>query len=112
MNKPYESYQDHVKLPRDFVNWEWYDCVNTFTVFTHCLIMANPKQVKWRGLIIEQGQFVTTFDKLSEETGLSRQNLRTAFRNLESTFEIKRLSTNHRTLITVLKYDLYKVSND
>ena len=63
------------------------------------------------GQIIKRGQLITSQDKLAEELGLSRQQVRTALNKLEKTQEITKLSDNKGTLITVNNYDLYQ-SND
>ena len=70
--------------------------------------MANWEPKKWKGQNIERGQFITSFSILSGQTGLSIQNVRTSLEKLESTNELTHKSTNHFTLITVLKYNDYQ----
>ena len=96
-----------IQLHRKFIDWEWYDDINTKILFIHCLLRANHTNKKWRGRDIKRGDFLTSYSNLSLETGLSVQKIRTAIFNLESTGEITRTSTNKLTKITICKYDTY-----
>ena len=96
-----------IKLHRSFLDWEWYDCPNTCRLFIFCMLRANHKDTKWRGIPIKRGQFITSYDKLSIGTGLSVRNVRTSLKNLESTGEVTRESTNHMTMLTVCNYSTY-----
>jgi len=77
-------------------------------LWLHILLKANWKDKSWRGKLIERGQLITSFQNLAEETGLSIQQIRTAFSKLESTGEVTRQSTNYFTLVTVCKYAEYQ----
>ena len=102
----------YIKLHRKLVNWEWYTDQNTFKLFIHCLLMANHKPNKWRGTVIDTGEFVTSLEKLSVDTGLTIQQVRTSLKRLISTEEIEKKSTNHFTSIKVLKYCDYQTSEN
>jgi len=97
-----------IKIHRKFIEWEWYDDMNTKTLFIHCLLMANHEPKKWRGEIIERGSFITSIGKLAEGTQLSIQNVRTCLKNLESTGEVTRKSTSKLTKLTICKYGTYQ----
>lgn len=97
-----------IKLHRKIVDWEWYDDVPTKSLFIHLMILANHKENKWRGQVIEKGSLVTSISSLSQQTGLSRQEVRTALKHLEKTGEINKQTTNHNTLIIVLNYARYQ----
>lgn len=97
-----------VKLFRKFTEWEWYGDINTKTVFIHLLLIANFEEKRWMGRIIERGQAVIGLFSLSEELGLSIQQIRTALGKLESTGEISRKSTNRFTIVTICKYEQYQ----
>ena len=60
--------QGWIKFHRKFINWEWYDDINTSRLFIHCLLRANHQDKKWRGITIKMGQFVTSLSKLSTES--------------------------------------------
>lgn len=98
----------YIKLFRGMIDWEWYTDVNTKVLFLHCLLMANWSDKDWHGTVIKRGQFVTSIDILSRETGLSIQEVRTALEHLESTNEITRTSTNKNTTISVVSYDKFQ----
>ncbi len=100
----------YIKLHRKLVNWEWYTDIPTKTLFIHLLLVANHKPNKWRGMVIGTGQCITSFEKLSVQTGLSIQQIRTSMQKLISTNEIEKTSTNQFTLIKVLKYNDYQTS--
>lgn len=100
-----------IKAWRRILKWEWYKEGNTIRVFMHLLFTANFKQNKWQGIIIKAGQTVTSYAKLSEETGISVQSVRTSINRLISTGEITYQSTNKYSVITICNWALYQ-SND
>ena len=101
-----------IKLHRGLTEWEWYDDINTSRLFIHCLLKANHKDKKWRGLDIKRGSFWTSLDTLSEETGLSKKCVRTSLDRLKATCELA--DKGHSTgrlrgrMVTVCKYDSYQ----
>jgi hypothetical protein len=101
--------QGWIKLHRSILDWEWYDEINTFKVFLHCLLRANHKEKKWRGQTIKAGSFITSYANLSVECKLSTQQVRTALNKLRDTKELAIKTTNKYTMITVCKYDSYQV---
>lgn len=107
--------QGWIQLYRKFIDWEWYTDINTKSLFIHCLLRANHKDGKWRGNEVKRGQFLTSLNHLSQETGLSVRNIRTSLKHLESTGEVTRKATHQLTKITVCNYDTYnnlKTSSD
>ncbi len=73
--------QGWIQLYRKFMDWEWYTDTNTKSLFIHCLLKANHKEGKWRGHKIGRGQFLTSLNNLSQETGLSVRNVRTSLKH-------------------------------
>lgn len=100
-----------IKLHRKFLEWEWYGDHKVVSLFLHCLLKANHKDKKWRGNLIPRGTFITSYDSLSKETGLTKRELRTAFKKLESTGEIDKRSTSVNSWVTVTKYNEYQGSD-
>ena len=98
-----------IKLHRRFLEWEWFDSAEMVKVFLYLLLSANFEDKKWHGQTIGRGQILTSWDSLSEATGISVQTLRTCLRKLEQTGEISRKSTNKNTIITICNYDRYQV---
>ena len=104
--------QGWIKLHRELLEWEWYRDTKVKAVFIHCLIKANFKCKKWKGIEIKRGSFITSYDNLSDEIGLSVQNVRTAIKKLEKTGELTRNSTNRFTLLTVNNYETYQSEDE
>jgi hypothetical protein len=102
----------YIKLYRKLTQWEWYTDQNTFKLFIHCLLMANHKPNKWQGIIIDTGEFVTSFEKLKVETGLTIRQLRTSIKRLEMTSEIEHKTTSRFSVIKVLKWCDYQGSDE
>lgn len=103
--------QGYVKLHRSILSWEWYKDLPVRILFEHCLLKANHKVEKWRGLTIEAGQFVTSLNHLSEETGLSVSQIRTAFNKLEMTQELTKCSQGKYSVITIKNWATYQTND-
>ena len=97
-----------IKLHRSLLEWEWYSDPNVSRLFIHILLKANFKDKNWQGITVERGSFITSTEVLSNETGLSIQQVRTALKKLESTGEIMIKRTNKFTLIKVAKYSVFQ----
>lgn len=97
-----------IRLHRRILDWEWYTDVNTKVLFMHLLLRASHKPHKWMGMTIEAGQLATGLFALSQETGLSVQNIRTSLNRLKSTNSITIKSTNRFSIITLLGWDRYQ----
>lgn len=100
-----------IKLHRKMTDWEWYTDVPTKTLFIHLLLTANSKPGKWRGIDVPVGAKITSREKLSKETGLSQQQIRTALNKLESTNEVTKSTAATYTLIKLTNYEKYQLSN-
>ena len=98
-----------VKLHRKLKNWRWYKDQPTKALFIHFLLEAE-----WVG--DNRGQIITTESDLEKETGLSRQQIRTAIKHLQATKEITKQVTNgltnkvtdKKTVITIENYSFYQ----
>jgi predicted transcriptional regulator len=100
--------QGWIKIHRQIEEWEWYTDANTFRLFFHLLIKANHRDKKWRGMMLKSGSVLTGRDKLSMETNMSVQNVRTALKKLESTNEITIKTSKQGTIIQIVKYKEYQ----
>jgi len=119
-----------VKVYRKLEHWEWYTDSQSVHLFVHLLIKANHKPKKWRGININPGQFVTSRDKLSAETGISQQSIRTILNHklsaetgisqqsirtilnrLKSTNEITIKSTSTYTLVNICNWGTYQTAS-
>jgi predicted transcriptional regulator len=99
-----------VKIHRQILEWEWYDDINTCRLFFHLLIKANHKERNYKGKVVQVGETLTGLDKLSYETNLSVQQIRTSLNKLKSTNEITINSTSQGTVIKVVNYEKYQVA--
>lgn len=100
-----------IKLFRQFRDWEWYQDVNVKSLFIELLLVAQFKDTKWQNIPINRGQLVISLARLSESTGLSVHQVRTALDKLESTGEIKKQVTNRFSLITICNYDKWQTND-
>lgn len=105
------SDNEYVKLFRKMLRWEWYTDISTKVLFIHCLLKANWRDTKWRGMDIKRGQFVTSLSSLSKETGLSVQQVRTALEHLQVTGELTSKTYAKFRVLTVNFYTDYQSAN-
>jgi len=97
-----------VKFYKKMLEWEWYDDQNTCRLWIHCLLKANWKPCRWHGIEIDPGQFITSLQSLSDETGLTINQVRTALDHLKSTGEITSKSQAKCRIITVNAWSDYQ----
>ena len=102
----------YIKLHRKMTSWEWYDDANTFRLFIHLLLKANHKDKKWHGIDVKRGSFITGYDKLTSELGLSKQQIRTSMNKLKSTHEVTHQPTHRYSVVTIVNYDSYQGSDN
>ena len=81
-------YRGFVMVYRKMTEWEWYQDVPVKVLFMHLLLTANHSSRRWEGVVIEAGENITSLDRLVRETGLSKQQVRTALHKLEDSKEI------------------------
>ncbi len=105
------SDNEYIKLFRKLINWEWYSDVNTTRLFVHCLLKANWKAGDWKGIHYEKGQFITSLESLSKETGLSVREVRTALKHLISTREVTSKKLQKGRIITINNWCEYQTSD-
>lgn len=101
----------YIRLHRKMTEWEWYSDINTKVLFLHLLLKANWKAKEWQGMIVDRGQFISSYTKLSEETGLTTGEIRTALNHLKKTGEVTHKQFNKFGLFTVLNYDKYQYND-
>lgn len=97
-----------IKLHRRLTEWEWYNDSQTVHLFIHILLKANHSEKKWRGVTVKSGQFITSRDKLSSETGISVRSIRTILNRLKATNEVTNETTNKYTIVTVCNWESYQ----
>lgn len=98
----------YIKVDRKILEWEWYRNLNTCRLFFHLLLKANWKDGRFEGKDVPVGSFVSSISKLSEETGLTQREVRTAIDHLRSTGELTIKSYNKYSVYTVNNYSHYQ----
>lgn len=100
-----------IKIHRKLLDWEWYSDINCSVLFLHCLLLANFEDKKWRGSDVKRGSFISSLSNLSQSSGLTIQQVRTALSKLNSTSEITSKGHAEYTVFTVVKYNEYQDIN-
>lgn len=99
----------YIKLYRSLLNWEWYDDINTKTVFLHLLLTVNIAKRQWHGISVPCGGRVSSYAVLAEETKLTERQVRTAIKHLEMTGEVTRYKYPKFTVFAINNYDKYQL---
>ncbi len=95
----------YIKLRRSLLDWEWYGDHNATRLLIHLLISVNYEDKKWQGIIVKKGSMVLSWATLSERSGLSVQQCRTAMGKLISSGEVTKKVTNKYQVVTLVKWD-------
>ena len=103
--------QGYIKLHRQIQEWEWYANPNVMRLFIHFLLKANHADKKWQGKTIKSGSFVTSYEKLSAETGLSVRQVRTALDKLKMTNEVTHEGHTSYSIITLKNWDVFQADD-
>ena len=93
-----------VKLPRDFLNWRWFDDANVVKLYIYLLLNAAFKTTEWKGETLEKGQLITGRKELATKLKMSEGQIRTALSKLKGTGEITIKTTNKYSVVTLLKW--------
>ena len=100
-----------IKISRKMLSWGWFKDANTAHLFIYCLMRANYKDTEWRGVKLKRGSFITSLKNLSDETGLTQRQVRTALEHLISTNEVTKYASAKNTVVIVNNYDKYQSSD-
>lgn len=106
-----EKNKGWISLHRKFLDWEWYDDANTMRLFIHLLLCANHQNKKWRGILIQRGQLITSLSKLADSLKLSKMQIRNSLTKLKTTHEITHQTTTEYSIISINNYNLYQDDN-
>ena len=96
------------KVYRQIEDWEWYKSPNTRHLFEHLIGRANVEPKRFKGTLLHRGELIASVGHLSDQTGLSMNQVRLALRNLESTGEIICQRTNRWTKVKVTNFNKYQ----
>lgn len=98
----------YIKLYRDILKWRHYGDSNTKVLFIHCMLNANYEPKTFRGQLINRGQFISSYSKLSTDLGISVSQIRTCIKHLTDTEELLYENKGKYSLLTVVNYDKYQ----
>ncbi|MCQ2299665.1 MAG: hypothetical protein MJZ81_06040 [Bacteroidales bacterium] len=101
-----------MKMYESLLSWEWSADVPVFNLWIHLLLMANTRDMEWKGETVPRGSLVTTVKELSEQTGLSAMQIRTALEKLRLTNNITTKTTNKNTIVSICDYVSYQGSSE
>ena len=101
-----------IRIHRKFLDWEWFNKSEAVHLFLYLVLKANHKDGQWQGIDVKRGQFITSFGKVSTDTGISLQTIRTLLKKFEKTNEINIQTTNKFTIVTICKYECYQQENE
>jgi len=101
-----------IRIHRKFLDWEWFNKSEAVHLFMYLVLKANHKDGQWQGIDVKRGQFITSFGKVSTDTGISLQTIRTLLKKFEKTNEINIQTTNKFTIVTICKYECYQQENE
>lgn len=101
----------YIKLYRKLLEWEWKTKPLTTALYVHLLLSASFEDNKWRGISVKSGQLITGRKKLSEQTGLSERQVRTALNHLKSTNEVTIKTTKEYSIISITNWKKYQAGD-
>ena len=101
-----------IRIHRDILKWEWFDDEKMFKFFISLILLANHEDLKWHGITVSRGQFISSREKLSALLNFTEQQVRTMLTKLKNTEEITIKTTNKYTIITICNYDKYQTYTD
>ena len=97
-----------IKIYRSLLDWEWFDDAETLRLFIYLLLNANYEDKKWRGMVVERGQYVASFRTLAVALGISVKKVRTRLQRLSDSGAIAMDRAHSFTTITISNYDTYQ----
>jgi hypothetical protein len=108
-------HRGYVKLWRkscESAIWKNHDL---FRFWIWCLMKASHKKItehiNFQNIELEPGQFIFGRIKSSQECGLSQQTVRTCLKSLRCSQNLTIKSTNKYSIITIINWDIYQVSD-
>ena len=91
-----------IKLPRDFLEFEYYKDAQTKAIYIHLLLTAEYSPRRLHGLELAAGEALTTVKELAAKTGASISQTRTALTRLLRANKIAIRTTNRFTVVTLI----------
>ncbi len=94
-----------VQISDDLEKWKWFKDKNTVYVYLCLLLRAKWGDTDCDGVLLKRGQVMITLRELSEQCGMTMQEIRTILDRLTATRKITKTATPKFSIITLLEYD-------
>ncbi len=97
-----------IKVYRSILDMDIWQRKNDFRLFIYMLIKANWKDGNFDGQVVKRGSFVSSYQKISTDTDLTINQVRTSVKHLMDIGEITHKSHAKYSVFTINNYDLYQ----
>ena len=97
-----------IKLPRMFMNWQWYQNTNMVHLYLYLLLNANIENKLYFGISIQRGECLVSLSTLSRDTGITRDSLKRYLKKLKDTKEISYKKLSKGRIIVLLDFDKFQ----
>lgn len=105
-----------IRLDRSLLKHRYFDNTNVLKVWLYCLMKASYKRrchlVGSTTIELQVGQFIFGRDKAASELNMSVQTLRTIIKLFENDKKITIKPTSKFSIITVIDFDSYQITDD
>ena len=97
-----------IKLPRMFMNWQWYQNTNMVHLYLYLLLNANIENKLYFGISIQRGECQVSLSTLSRDTGISRDSVKRYLKKLKDTKDISYKKLSKGRIIVLLDFDKFQ----
>lgn len=97
-----------IKLPRMFMNWQWYQNTNMVHLYLNLLLNANIENKLYFGISIQRGECLVSLSTLSRDTGISRDSVKRYLKKLKDTKDISYKKLSKGRIIVLLDFDKFQ----
>lgn len=97
-----------IKLPRMFMNWQWYQNTNMVHLYLYLLLNANIENKLYFGISIQRGECLVSLSTLSRDTGISRDSVKRYLKKLKDTKDISYKKLSKGRIIVLLDFDKFQ----
>lgn len=97
-----------IKLPRMFMNWQWYKNTNMVHLYLYLLLNANIEDKYYFGISIQRGECLVSLSTLSRDTGILRDSIKRYLKKLQATKEISYRKLSKGRIIVLLDFNKFQ----
>jgi len=97
-----------ILIHRKMLEWEWFSDAKMVQVALYCLLRANHKDTKYKGVILKRGEFMTSLPTMESELNMTTQTLRTCLSKLKKSNFLTDKLTNKYRVVSVCNYSEYQ----